>query len=87
MEILKMTSWTGDWAWSFPLIALSVVIHVLGLGLFNERVVAPGVSPRAKPSHWGCPTGTPDRSVSHPYSERVSPTSRTQYCGPVRPVV
>ena len=31
MEILKMASWSGDWAWSFPLIVLSVVIHVLGL--------------------------------------------------------
>jgi hypothetical protein len=39
MEILKMASWSGDWAWSFPLIVLSVVIHVLGLGFINERVI------------------------------------------------
>jgi hypothetical protein len=31
--------WSADWAWSLPLIVLTVVIHVLGLGLFNEKVV------------------------------------------------
>jgi hypothetical protein len=31
--------WTADWAWSLPLILLTVVIHVFGLGLINERVV------------------------------------------------
>jgi MFS superfamily sulfate permease-like transporter len=31
--------WTADWAWSVPLILLTVVIHVFGLGLINERVV------------------------------------------------
>jgi hypothetical protein len=31
--------WTADWAWSLPLILLTVVIHVFELGLINERVV------------------------------------------------
>jgi hypothetical protein len=34
-----MAEWHADWAWSLPLIVLTVVIHVLGLGLINERVV------------------------------------------------
>jgi len=34
-----MMPWTADWAWSLPLILLTVVIHVFGLGLINERVV------------------------------------------------
>src|SRR5262245_37584255 len=32
-------SWYADWAWSVPLIVLNVVIHVIGLGLINDRVV------------------------------------------------
>jgi peptidoglycan biosynthesis protein MviN/MurJ (putative lipid II flippase) len=31
--------WVGDWAWSLPLILLTVVIHVFGLALVGERVV------------------------------------------------
>jgi len=31
--------WLGDWIWSLPLIALTVVIHVCGLALIGERVV------------------------------------------------
>jgi hypothetical protein len=31
--------WSTDWGWSLPLIVLTVVIHVLGLGLFNDAVV------------------------------------------------
>jgi hypothetical protein len=34
-----MFLWGADWAWSLPLILLTVVIHVFGLGLINERVV------------------------------------------------
>jgi hypothetical protein len=34
-----MFLWSADWAWSLPLILLTVVIHVFGLGLINERVV------------------------------------------------
>lgn len=29
----------SDWAWSLPLIVLTVVFHVFGLGLINENVV------------------------------------------------
>jgi hypothetical protein len=31
------SAWDGDWAWSLPLIVLTVVFHVIGLGLFNVR--------------------------------------------------
>jgi hypothetical protein len=31
--------WRDDWAWGLPLIVLTVVIHVLGLGLMNSRAV------------------------------------------------
>jgi len=34
-----MIMWVAEWAWSLPLILLTVVIHVFGLGLINERVV------------------------------------------------
>src|SRR5271166_3858182 len=30
--------WHADWAWSLPLIVLTVIIHVFGLGLINEHV-------------------------------------------------
>jgi hypothetical protein len=29
--------WRADWAWGLPLIVLTVVIHVLGLGLIHQR--------------------------------------------------
>ena len=29
----------GSWAWSLPLIVLSVVLHVLGLGFINANVI------------------------------------------------
>ena len=32
-------TWSGDWAWSLPLIVLTVVIHVCGLVLIGETVV------------------------------------------------
>jgi len=32
--------WSADWAWSLPLIVATVVFHVLGLGLFNEKFVS-----------------------------------------------
>ena len=38
MPIAALT-WHDDWAWSLPLIVLTVVIHVLGLGLINAAVV------------------------------------------------
>jgi hypothetical protein len=31
--------WLGNWAWSLPLIILTVVIHVCGLALISGRVV------------------------------------------------
>jgi hypothetical protein len=32
-------AWSGDWAWGLPLIVLTVIIHVLGLGLAGKRMV------------------------------------------------
>jgi len=32
-------TWTGDWAWSLPLIVLTVMIHVCGLAVIGEKVV------------------------------------------------
>jgi hypothetical protein len=32
-------AWDGNWAWSFPLIILTVILHVLGLGYINAKVV------------------------------------------------
>ena len=31
--------WRTDWAWGLPLIVLTVLIHVSGLGLISQRVV------------------------------------------------
>ncbi len=31
--------WNGNWAWSLPLIVVSVVFHTAGLGYISERVV------------------------------------------------
>jgi hypothetical protein len=31
------TDWSADWAWGLPLIVLTVIIHVLGLGLVAQR--------------------------------------------------
>jgi hypothetical protein len=39
MEFGFPGAWNTHWAWGLPLIVLNVVIHVLGLGLINERVV------------------------------------------------
>jgi hypothetical protein len=33
-----LSAWRADWAWSLPLIAMSVVIHVFCLGLLTARV-------------------------------------------------
>jgi hypothetical protein len=32
-------TWSADWAWGLPLIVLTVVIHVLGLGLIGQRAI------------------------------------------------
>src|SRR5262245_13520728 len=39
MNQTEQLLWTLDWAWSMPLIILTVAIHVLGLGLFNQTIV------------------------------------------------
>jgi len=31
--------WNGNWAWSLPLIVITVIFHVIGLVFINERVV------------------------------------------------
>jgi len=33
------SAWNSSWAWSVPLIVLTVLIHVIGLGLFNVKMV------------------------------------------------
>jgi hypothetical protein len=38
MTAFGVGDWGADWAWSLPLIVISVVIHVLGLGLVTEQV-------------------------------------------------
>ncbi len=35
----EAVSWHADWGWSVPLIVVTVVIHVFGLGFLHERVV------------------------------------------------
>jgi len=32
-----VSAWNGDWAWSLPLIVLTVIFHVVGLGMFNVK--------------------------------------------------
>ena len=43
------TIWSTNWAWSLPLIVLTVVIHVLGLGLINQRAVRVSSSAKERP--------------------------------------
>jgi hypothetical protein len=31
--------WNGNWAWSLPLIVITVIFHVIGLVSINERVI------------------------------------------------
>lgn len=31
--------WDGDWAWALPLIVVTVVIHVIGLGIINKEAL------------------------------------------------
>ena len=38
LEVRNVT-WSADWAWGLPLIVLTVLIHVTGLGLMTQRVV------------------------------------------------
>lgn len=32
-------AWNGNWAWSLPIIAVTVMFHVIGLGLINVQVI------------------------------------------------
>ncbi len=32
-------TWSADWAWGMPLIVVTVVIHVFGLGLISQRAI------------------------------------------------
>ena len=32
-------AWDGNWAWSLPLILITVIFHVIGLVFINERVI------------------------------------------------
>jgi hypothetical protein len=36
---LDPAAWGANWAWGIPLIMLTTVVHVLGLGLISERIV------------------------------------------------
>jgi MFS superfamily sulfate permease-like transporter len=38
MNAIESGIWSTNWIWGLPLIVLNVVIHVVGLGLINERV-------------------------------------------------
>ncbi len=33
------SAWDGNWAWSLPLILVTVIFHVIGLVFINERVI------------------------------------------------
>jgi hypothetical protein len=39
MELGEAAAWRTNWAWGVPLIMLTTVVHVLGLGFISERVV------------------------------------------------
>jgi|SRR5579872_7106783 len=32
-------SWNADWSWGLPLIVLTVILHIIGLGFINAKVV------------------------------------------------
>src|SRR5215831_13268417 len=38
MNPIEHMPWRVDWAWSLPLIVMTVVIHIYGLGLINQSV-------------------------------------------------
>ncbi len=37
VHILSPVMWRADWEWGLPLIVLTVVVHVLGLGFINQK--------------------------------------------------
>ena len=38
MMIQGVANWRADWAWGLPIIVLTVIIHVLGLGTIGQRL-------------------------------------------------
>src|ERR1700750_1767715 len=38
MNLFAVTPWSSDWAWSMPLIVLTVIVHAYALGLLNQAV-------------------------------------------------
>lgn len=40
-------NWGADWAWGLPLIVLTVIIHVLGLGIIHNKLISRGLHPRS----------------------------------------
>jgi hypothetical protein len=40
LNAVDIAPWISDWAWSLPLIVLTVVIHVCGLALIGGKFVA-----------------------------------------------
>jgi len=38
---VQPVTWRADWVWGVPLIVLTLIIHVLGLELINQRAVRP----------------------------------------------
>ena len=40
MNPIDISPWIGDWAWSLPLVVLTVIIHVCGLALIGGKFVA-----------------------------------------------
>jgi hypothetical protein len=48
------SAWDGNWAWSLPLILITVIFHVIGLVFINERVIrAKGFLARRRSFHVG----------------------------------
>ncbi len=39
MEVSSAAGWEASWAWGVPLVVLTSVIHVFGLGFINERMI------------------------------------------------
>jgi hypothetical protein len=35
----NVLAWDGNWAWSLPLIVVTVIFHVIGLGFINQAII------------------------------------------------
>ena len=44
-------AWSADWAWGLPLIVLTVLIHVTGLGLITQRLLRGNVARKLERHH------------------------------------